>query len=94
VREVSLVGGGVGGAIRFVHGKIKGSKVAGPLDIVIGLLMGVVTSGLGGLGLNVTNFDVGPIANELAVFLVAVGGGLAGPSIFSALGKRSAAPSS
>jgi hypothetical protein len=85
----ALLGGAVGGTIRFARARLKGGE-ASPLDVVIGLLVGLVAAGLGVLGRNVTDFDVGPVANELAVFLVAAGAGLTGPSVLAGLSKRAA----
>jgi hypothetical protein len=83
----SLFGGALGGTLRFVWLRNKNKRKAKPLDIAAGLLIGLITAGLGVLGFNYTSFDVGPITNELAILLVAACGGLAGSGALVGLAK-------
>jgi hypothetical protein len=90
----ALLGGALGGAVRYFARRADGEK---PWIIAVGLLVGLLASALGVLGLNYTSFNVGPLTSEIAVLVVAAGGALLGPSallLFADKGSKSTAAAS
>lgn len=90
----ALLGGALGGAVRYFARRTDGEK---PWIIAVGLLVGLLASALGVLGLNYTSFNVGPLTSEVAIFVVAAGGALLGPSallLFADKGSKSPAAAS
>lgn len=85
----ALGGGALGGAVRYFARRANGEK---PWLIALGLLVGLLASGLGVLGLNYTSFQVGPLTSEIAVFVVAAGGALLGPAALLAFAEKGSQP--